>query len=68
MILFQVIYWIVVTAMYVGFVIAYVLKIVSFAHVMQHIRKLGPKAIALEKENKNVIEELGADRLSPEVE
>ncbi len=58
---------IVVSALNVGLVVAYVLKVYSFAHVMQHIRRFGPRAIELEKQNKNVVEEIGADRLSPEV-
>mmetsp|Transcript_25245 Transcript_25245/g.22250 ORF Transcript_25245/g.22250 Transcript_25245/m.22250 type:complete len:236 (-) Transcript_25245:852-1559(-) len=53
-----------VLALAVPFALGYTCKIVSFAHVNAHIRRLAPKAFDLMKKDKDVVKEIGVDTVS----
>jgi hypothetical protein len=53
--------------MWVAWMMAYLMKSISYAHVMHHIRVIAPKAIEFEKENKDPVTSIGEDQLSKEV-
>ena len=54
-------------AMYVPWILGSIIKTISFADVMSHVREIAPKAIEAEKSNKDVIGEIGSDLLNREV-